>query len=346
MILRIASSASGNDEEILINKLKNSAYRPRLVSFNGNRVIISQKDLPPSFVQELRNSHLIDEVIVNNDEFALSGKTLKSTPTQIEVGSQLIGAENGFNIIAGPCAIESKEQLELTAAKISELGIKFIRGGAYKPRTSPYSFQGLGEKGLRMIREVADKHDLLVVTELMDIELLDEVEAYSDILQIGSRNMHNYHLLKNLGRATQPVLLKRGMNATIKEWLLAAEYILQAGNEKVILCERGIRTFDDSVRNTMDIAAIAMVKQLSHLPIWADPSQGSGVRELITPLSMASMAAGADGLMVEVHPDPEKALSDGPQSITFDQLEKLTENLQRLSSALGKNLYLHPENLV
>lgn len=269
--------------------------------------------------------------------YPLASRKFKNRDTVIQVGDEEIGG-GVFNLVAGPCAVESEMQMDETAAMLAEKGVKWMRGGAFKPRTSPYSFQGLGRKGLEIFKLMAEKYKIKVVTEVIDFDVLEEVEAYADILQVGARNMHNYYFLKKLGQSTKPVLLKRGMCATIKEWLLAAEYILSHGNENVILCERGVRTFDDAVRNQMDIPAIALIKQLSHIPIWADPSQGTGRRNLITPLSLAAIAAGADGLMVEVHPKPEKARSDGAQSITFDDFELLSKSLHPMLETVGKSL--------
>jgi 3-deoxy-7-phosphoheptulonate synthase len=268
-------------------------------------------------------------------EYKLAAKQHKLHQTHIEVGQHTIG-EGSVNVIAGPCAVESEEQLFAIAKEVSALGINFLRGGAYKPRTSPYDFQGLGKQGLQLLKKAADTFNLKIVTEVLGSSLIEEVYPYADILQVGSRNMKNYQFLKELGRLDKPILLKRGMSSTIKEWLLAAEYILLSGNEKVILCERGIRTFDDSVRNTMDIAAIPLVKELSHLPVIADPSQGTGKRSLIQPVSAAAIAAGADGLMIEVHNQPEEALSDGEQSIDFNQLRTMMPALKQLAASVNK----------
>ena len=259
----------------------------------------------------------------------------KKNGTVIEVKGTEIGGEDLF-MIAGPCAVESEDQIEKVAAHIKELGIPFIRGGAYKPRTSPYNFQGLQEEGLEYLKIVSDKYNLGVVTELMDLALLPKVYDATDIIQVGARNMKNYHMLKELGKVDKPILLKRGMDATVEEWLLAAEYILLGGNEKVILCERGIRTFDTSVRNTMDIGAIVLAKQLSHLPVIADPSQGTGKRSLVGPMSAAAVVAGADGLMIEIHPDPENALSDGQQSLNFDEFDEILPSIKGAAELAGK----------
>jgi 3-deoxy-7-phosphoheptulonate synthase len=257
----------------------------------------------------------------------------------IRVGNETIGSKE-LCLIAGPCAVESEQQLDEIAKGVSDLGIKFMRGGAYKPRTSPYAFQGLKKEGLRLLKNVSDKYGVKIVTEVLDTSLIEEVYPYADILQVGSRNAKNYAFLKELGKIDKPILLKRGMSSTITEWLLAAEYILLGGNENVILCERGIRTFDTSVRNTMDIAAIPLAKELSHLPVIADPSQGTGKRSLVTPLSLAAIAAGADGLMIEVHNNPEEALSDGFQSMYLDSMKEMVQVLKMQAELSGRSLDL------
>ena len=243
------------------------------------------------------------------------------TVNGVEIGKDLV-------MIAGPCAVENEEQIFTISEFLSKQNVRFLRGGAYKPRTSPYSFQGLKTEGLEMLRKAADRFEMAVVTEILSLDKLDELCEYADILQVGTRNMSNYPLLKALGKIKRPVLLKRGMSSTIEEWLLAAEYILSGGNEKVILCERGIRTFEKATRNTLDLSAVALVKQLSHLPVIADPSQGTGVRDLVVPMSLAAIAAGADGLIVEVHNQPAVALSDGEQSLYFDQFRNMLEPLK------------------
>jgi 3-deoxy-7-phosphoheptulonate synthase len=239
---------------------------------------------------------------------------------------------------AGPCAVESAAQIDSVAETVARLGAKLLRGGAFKPRSSPYSFQGLGEAGLKLMREAADRSGLLVVTEVMDPSQVSLVLGYADLMQVGARNMQNYHLLRALGEIRKPVLLKRGMSATIEELLLSAEYILSGGNYDVILCERGIRTFETATRNTLDIAAIPVIKKLSHLPIFADPSHGTGRRDKVAPMARAAVAAGADGLLIEVHPDPEHALSDGAQSLFPEQFAKLMDELRIIAPAVGRSV--------
>lgn len=272
--------------------------------------------------------------------YKLASRNWKKSNSVINAAGRQIGGQE-ILMIAGPCAVENEDQMEIIAEFVSKLDIPFLRGGAYKPRTSPYSFQGMQEAGLKILRSVAKKYDLGVITEVMDLSLLDTVYPYTDIIQVGSRNMKNYHFLKELGKTDKPILLKRGMDATIEEWLLAAEYILINGNEEVILCERGIRTFDNSSRNTLDTTAIALVKQLSHLPVIADPSQATGNRDLIMPASLSSLAAGADGLMIEIHNNPAAALSDGPQSMYLEQFEQMLPHVKKLARAMNRTCSWH-----
>ena len=241
-------------------------------------------------------------------------------------------------IMAGPCSVESRDQIAQSAALVAEAGATVIRGGAFKPRTSPYTFQGLGEEGLSLLRHAADQHGLLAISEVMDLTQIPLVAAYADILQVGARNMQNYSLLREVGRQSKPVLLKRGVSATIEELLLSAEYIMSEGNYSVILCERGIRTFETYTRNTLDISAIPVVKKLSHLPIIADPSHGTGRRDKVIPMARAAVAAGADGLLIEVHHDPDHALSDGAQSLWPDQFEELMAQLRIIAPAVGRTI--------
>jgi 3-deoxy-7-phosphoheptulonate synthase len=269
--------------------------------------------------------------------YKLAGRHFRPSGTVVRVGNVEVGAEKVV-MMAGPCSVESRDQIEQCAEIVARAGASVLRGGAFKPRTSPYSFQGLGEEGLRLLREAADRHGLLVVSEVMDLTQIDLVSAYADILQVGARNMQNFNLLRELGKRRKPVLLKRGISATIEELLLSAEYILSGGNYDVILCERGIRTFETYMRNTMDISAIPAVKSLSHLPIIADPSHGTGRRDKVLPLARAAVAAGADGLLVEIHPDPDHALSDGAQSLHPHQFEELMAQLRVIAPAIGRTI--------
>jgi 3-deoxy-7-phosphoheptulonate synthase len=265
--------------------------------------------------------------------YKLVSRELKSENTTIRVGPVTIG-DGSLTLIAGPCAIESEERALEIARQVADAGAHLFRGGAYKPRTSPYTFQGLGEKGLEILAKVRLETGLPVITEVMDDETFDLVEAYTDIIQIGTRNMQNFSLLRRAGRATKPVMLKRGMSATLDEWLMAAEYILQGGNTQVILCERGVRTFVQHSRNTLDLSALPVVRKESHLPIFVDPSHAAGRRHQVIPLSRAAVAANADGLMVEVHTEPEKALSDGAQSLYPHQFRQLCRQARAISDVL------------
>jgi 3-deoxy-7-phosphoheptulonate synthase len=269
--------------------------------------------------------------------YKLASRPFRPDGTVVKAGDVEIGGGRVV-VMAGPCSVESRDQIMAIARQVAAAGAQVIRGGAFKPRTSPYSFQGLGEEGLRILREAADAHGLLAVSEVMDASQIALVAAYADILQIGARNMQNYNLLREVGRQTRPVLLKRGVAATIEELLLAAEYVLAAGNPNVILCERGIRTFETYTRNTMDISAIPIVHKLSHLPIIADPSHGTGRRDKVAPMARAAVAAGADGLIIEVHNDPDHALSDGAQSLRPDQFSELMDQLRIIAPAVGRQI--------
>jgi|SRR5579871_6317315 len=269
--------------------------------------------------------------------YKLASRSFRPGGTVVRIGDVSIGGDTVV-IMAGPCSVESREQIERSAEMVARAGARFIRGGAFKPRSSPYSFQGLGEDGLQMMREAARRYGLLVVSEVMDHTQIPLLSVYADILQVGARNMQNFNLLRELGKQRKPVLLKRGISATIEELLLSAEYILSGGNYDVILCERGIRTFETYTRNTMDISAIPVVKKLSHLPIVADPSHGTGRRDKVSPMARAAVAAGADGLLIEVHPDPDHALSDGAQSLRPDQFEELMKQLRMIAPAVGRTL--------
>lgn len=289
---------------------------------------------------DIRNLEVMDgvrEVVRITEPFKLVGRTFHPEKSIIDIQGVKIGGKE-IIIIAGPCSVENEDQIESVAKEVSKNGAKILRGGAFKPRTSPYSFQGLGEDGLKMLKESADRNGLLVITEIMDFSQVPLISEYADILQIGARNMHNSAMLKEVGKIRKPVFLKRGMSATIEEWLLSAEYILSGGNSDVILCERGIRTFETYTRNTFDISAIPTIQKLSHLPIFADPSHGTGKRDSVIPVARAAIAAGADGLMIEVHCDPDKALSDGAQSLKPDQFEQLMRESRAIASVVGRTI--------
>ena len=281
----------------------------------------------------------VGEVIRVSKPYKLVSRDLKPDNSVIRFPNShvTIGGKD-IVVMAGPCSIESREQALTIAQNVANAGAHFLRGGAYKPRTSPYSFQGLGEEGLRLMAEARERFGLLIVTEAVDNESLDLVEKYADLIQIGARNMQNFSLLKRAGRARKPVLLKRGMSATLEEFLMAAEYVMSEGNYNVVLCERGVRTFADHTRNTLDLSLVPAVQRLSHLPILVDPSHGTGKRNKVLPMGRASVAVGADGLMVEVHHDPDHALSDGPQSITPDQFEVLMSEVKQIAAVLHRGV--------
>ncbi len=269
--------------------------------------------------------------------YKFTSREFKHENTVIEIGDVKIGGDEVI-VFAGPCSVESEEQTMIIAERVAKAGAKVLRGGAFKPRTSPYSFQGLGEEGLKILRKAADRFGLLVVTEVMDKDQIELVSEYADILQVGARNMQNFTFIRALGKATKPVFLKRGIAATIQEWLMSAEYILSGGNENVILCERGIRTFETYTRNTLDLSAIPVVKKLSHLPVFADPSHGTGLRNKVIPMARAAIAAGADGIMIEVHHDPEHALSDGAQSLYPNQFDELMDQIRVIAKVVGRKI--------
>ncbi len=277
------------------------------------------------------------EVIPVTHAYKLVSREVKREDSVVSVGGVPVGGD-AFVIVAGPCAVESLDQTLTIARQVKAAGARLLRGGAFKPRTSPYSFQGLGEEGLRILASAREETGLPVVTEAIDAESVDLVERYADAIQIGARNMQNFSLLKRAGRAKKPVLLKRGLAATLEEFLMSAEYILAEGNYDVILCERGVRTFSDFSRNTLDLAVVPAVKQISHLPILVDPSHGTGRRDKVAPMSRGAAAVGADGLIVEVHHDPDAALSDGPQSITPDAFGSLVSELRQITQVLGRTL--------
>jgi 3-deoxy-7-phosphoheptulonate synthase len=277
------------------------------------------------------------EVIPVTHAYKLVSREVKPDDTRVRIGDVEVGGE-GLVVVAGPCAVESTEQTLRVAREVKKAGAHLLRGGAFKPRTSPYAFQGLGKEGLEILAHAREETGLPVVTEALDGEGVDLVERYADAIQIGARNMQNFPLLKRAGRSKKPVILKRGMSATLEEFLMSAEYILAEGNYQVVLCERGVRTFSDFSRNTLDLAVVPAVKRLSHLPILVDPSHGTGRRDKVAPLSRAAAAVGADGVMVEVHHDPDAALSDGPQSITPDMFAELMTDLRQIAPVIGRRL--------
>ena len=296
--------------------------------------VVGANKIDPGLIGILDGVH---EVLRISEPYKLASRTFKPEDTVVSVGDVRIGGDEGI-VMAGPCSAETDAQVEASAAAVKRAGAKILRGGAFKPRSSPYSFQGLGEPGLVMLRDAADRHDLKLISEVMDISQIELIGKYADIFQVGARNMQNFTLLRELGRARKPVLLKRGITATIEEWLLSAEYILAGGNGDVILCERGIRTFETATRNTFDVSAIPVVKKLSHLPIVADPSHGAGRRDMVAPMARAAVAAGVDGLIIEVHHDPDRALSDGAQSMFPAQFDRVMAELRIIAPAIGRSI--------
>jgi 3-deoxy-7-phosphoheptulonate synthase len=318
--------------------LKMDVHRSTGVSRTVLGAVGDDRHLDPRLLEMLEG---VSEVMRVTEPYKLASRAFKPEGSVVSVGDVRIGGDEVI-VMAGPCSAESEEQVHAAAAAVKKAGAKILRGGAFKPRSSPYSFQGLGEEGLRMLRAAANQHDLKLVSEVMDVSQIDLIERYCDMFQVGARNMQNFTLLKELGRQRKPVLLKRGIAATIEEWLLSAEYILAGGNGGVVLCERGIRTFENYTRNTLDISAIPVVKKLSHLPIVVDPSHGTGRRDKVAPMARAAVAAGADGLIIEVHCDPDKALSDGAQSMFPAQFDRLMAELRIIAPAIGRTICLEP----
>jgi len=332
------SHASKTQAEAVIKEIENKNLTP--VPMHGVEktviaIIGEERDINIHKLEALAGVEKVMRVL---KPYKLVSRDSKPENTVIKVNGVNIGDETEVVTMAGPCSVESEEQMEIVAKELSKLGVKILRGGAYKPRTGPYSFQGLGEEGLDIMRKAADKHGMAVVTEILDIRDLDIVTEKSDILQVGARNMQNYPLLKALGKCGKPVLLKRAMSATIEEFLLAAEYILSHGNPEVILCERGIRTFEKATRNTLPLATVPLIKELSHLPIIVDPTHGTGKLSLVEPMTKAAIAAGTDGFIVEVHPDPTEARSDAQQQMTPEQFKKFHKNIQRIAEAVDKKI--------
>jgi 3-deoxy-7-phosphoheptulonate synthase len=328
MIVNMSNNATSDQINHIIERIKECGFQAHVVQ-GAERTIIGAigSNGRRSEIEALRAAPGVEEVIQISHPFKLVSRQLRQTGTVVDVRGTKIGAGD-LVVIAGPCSVESEEQLMETARAVKAAGANMLRGGAYKPRTSPYDFQGLGVEALRFLHQASRETGLPVVTEVMSETDVEIVEQYADMMQVGARNMQNFSLLRKLARVSKPVLLKRGPSATVKEWLLAAEYLLAGGNINVVLCERGIKTFETATRNTLDLAAVALVKELSHLPVLADPSHGTGMRSLIKPMSKAAVAAGADGLIVEVHPCPERALSDGPQSLDLNGFEELMGSLK------------------
>jgi 3-deoxy-7-phosphoheptulonate synthase len=295
---------------------------------------VGEKIIDPRDIELIEG---VSEVIKITSNYKIASRVFQPADTVITVNGVKFGGDN-LGMIAGPCTVESYEQMDKTAAALCKSGCRILRGGAFKPRSSPYAFQGLGEEGLEIIREVADKHKMAVTSEVMEISQIPLFEKYVDILQVGARNMQNFNLLKELGQIRKPVMIKRGLSATFEEWLMSAEYILSGGNREVLLCERGIRTFERITRNTLDLSAIPVIKKVSHLPILIDPSHGTGLRDKVAPMSRAAVAAGCDGLIIEVHHDPDSAICDGAQSLYPEQYDKLYHDIKKIAPIVEKKI--------
>lgn len=337
MIIKIKRDADQENVEQLLSNLREQDFEIHSSFGETYQIYGVVGDTAKFDIRSLYAYKCVDSVIRIQEPYKKVNRKLKSEDTVIQIKDVLIGG-NEIVVMAGPCSVESEEQVEIIAKSVKESGAKILRGGAFKPRTSPYSYQGMGVDGLKILRRVADKYNLLVVSELMDKDHIKVFEDYVDIIQIGARNMQNFSLLKELGKSKTPILLKRGFSNTIEEWLMSAEYIMAGGNEKVILCERGIRTFEPMTRNTLDISTIPIVKKVSHLPVIIDPSHAAGKWDLVESLSKASVAAGADGLIIEVHHEPEKAMSDGAQSLKPKKFDELMKKIDIIAKAVDRKL--------
>ena len=338
MVVVMEEKASEEQIQSVINRLMGLGFdihRSTGVRHTVLGAVGAKVDFEPRDIELLEG---VGKVMRISAPYKIASREFRAERTVVTLGEDIAIGSDRVVVMAGPCSVESEEQIESVAAIVAEAGLKVLRGGAFKPRSSPYSFQGLGEKGLQMMRKAADKHRLKVVTEVMDARQIPMILDYADMLQVGARNMQNFDLLKELGRVSKPILLKRGIAATIEELLLSAEYILAGGNDRVVLCERGIRTFENYTRNTLDVSAIPVVQKLSHLPIVADPSHGTGRRDKVGAMARAAVAAGADGLLIEVHPDPTSAMSDGAQSLFPGQLTQLMKELHLITPAVGRTL--------
>jgi 3-deoxy-7-phosphoheptulonate synthase len=338
MIIIMHPEATPHEIDNVVAQAEARGWQTHLSRDSGQTIIGLQGQGQPIDPFHLGQMPGVEDTMAITQKFKLASRAFRREDTTFKIGSVTVGGSQ-LAVIAGPCSVESREQLLETAHAVKAAGATFLRGGAYKPRSSPYSFQGMGEEGLKLLAEARDLTGLPVVTEVMSPTKVALVAVYADVLQIGARNMQNFDLLNAVGEAHKPVLLKRGMSATIEDLLMAAEYILAHGNERVMLCERGIRTFDNKfTRNTFDINAIPLLKELTHLPIIADPSHAIGVRRHVQPMALAGVAAGADGLVIETHPNPDKAVSDGDQSLTLPQFTELMNRVQAMALAVGKSI--------
>ena len=337
MIIVMKPGATNSQVQDIVRAIEEQGLKAHLSKGDQVTIVGVVGDKTKLSTRNLEIAPGVEKIVPVTESYKLTNKKFHPEDSLIPVGNTWIGPGH-FTVMAGPCAIESEEQLLSTARAAKKWGANFLRGGAYKPRTSPYSFQGLEEEGLKFMKTAREETGLNVICEVTSASSIEAASRYVDMLQIGARNMQNFELLKEAGRSGIPVLLKRGLCSTITEWLNAAEYIASEGNESIVLCERGIRTYETSTRNTLDLSAVPVIRKKSHLPVIVDPSHATGVRDYVAPLSKAATAAGADGLMIEVHPCPERALSDGPQSLTFEQFQKLMEELKPYISLAGRAL--------
>lgn len=330
----VVMNANATPEQIsaVADKIRQLGYAPHVIPGGIRTAIGITGNKGPEGREVLLIMPGVEDVVRITVGFKLVSREVQSEPSVFDIAGTKVGG--GFTMIAGPCSVENEEMVLGSARYLKDCGVRLMRGGAYKPRTSPYSFQGLGEEGLRILAKARAETGIGIVTEVLDVETADRVEEVADVLQVGTRNMQNYALLRRLSHSRKPVLLKRGMASTVEEWLLAAEYLMSGGNRQVILCERGVRTFADHTRNTLDLSIIPVIKHLSHLPVIIDPSHGTGRAEYVPAMCRAALAAGADGLIVEVHPDPRNALSDGQQSLDFDAFERMYASLKPLAEVL------------
>ena len=338
MIVVMQNSATDEHIQSVIERMVELGFDVHRTSGAG-QMMLAGVGAPAQFdVVEFQVMGGVQDAYRISSPYKLAGRDFRPDGTKITFPNGVVVGGEQVTIMAGPCSVESREQILLSAQQVKASGAQFLRGGAYKPRSSPYSFQGMGLEGLNLLREVGDKTGLLVITEVMEISQIEPMLPYIDCFQVGARNMQNFNLLRELGHVRKPVLMKRGISATIEEVLLSAEYILSGGNYDLMLCERGIRTFETYTRNTMDVSAIPVLKKLTHLPVFGDPSHGVGKREFVPPMALASVAAGADGLLMEMHPNPDKAMSDGAQSLFPDQLTKLVAQLRQLAPVVGRSV--------
>lgn len=337
MVVVMKPGATEAQVEAVIERLNNYGFDVHRSS-GVSQTVLGAIGVKPDFdIRHIKVLEGVASVYRVTQPYKFASRSWKADSSVIDVNGVKVGGDE-IVVMAGPCSVENEDQMERVASFVASCGVRVLRGGAFKPRSSPYSFQGLGREGLVLLRQAADRHDLRVVTEVMEGAQIDTVYEYADILQVGARNMQNYSLLKELGKTDKPVLLKRGLSATIEELLMSAEYIMSRGNQHVILCERGVRTFSRETRNTLDLTAVPVIRENSHLPVVVDPSHATGLRSLVIPMARAALAAGADGLMIETHHDPPSALSDGPQSLYFEQFADMIDQIRRVAQAIGRTV--------